>query len=501
MKHVGNNEVHLSACEEEGSPLTCPLYVDLDGTLTPCDTAQEQLVDCILHGKGHLSLLRAALTVNVSRIKQVASTRADFQADLLPYNVEVLNYINAARNAGRRVVLATAADRATALAVAGYLGIFDDVLASENGQNLKSEKKLAAIQSDSNGEAFEYIGDSRADLAIWKEAEFSGIVASQNKTREFAAQAGNKVSLLVKNDSANMADYLRAMRPHQWVKNLLVFLPMLFAHTYTDADALTYSCIAFVAFSLLASGVYIVNDLSDLDADRMHSRKRNRPFAAGKIEPIYGLTLAAMSIIVSLSVSYFWVNKWFAAFLIFYLALTTLYSLYLKQYSTVDVLTLAMLYTLRIGAGAVATGISISPWLLTFSFFFFVSLAYMKRFVELQDIEVKGEKLPSRNYWGGESRLMIGFGIANASLCLLTLAQFIGSDHVSNTYGAPDLLWLTIPLLMFWLNRSWLYAARGKVGDDPVYFAVRDRISRRTLSLIVATILFARYLDIESVLI
>lgn len=476
-----------------------PLYVGLDGTLTPTDTAQEQILDCVFNGRGLKSLAKAAFGFDIPAIKAAAANHAEFRADLLPYCEDVIHYITTARSQGRDVILATAADRQTADAVAAQLGFFHRVLASQDGQNLKGKAKLDAIERDAAGRGFEYIGDSSADVEIWNASERVGLVAGQAKIDKWTDAWGPKITLSVTQESS-FGDLLRAMRPQQWAKNLLIFLPMLFAHAYVDGAAVTASLFAFFAFSFVASAVYLLNDLSDLVADRQHPRKRYRPFAAGKVSPIVGGVLAFFLLFAAFLISFMYVTTNFALILLVYLATTTSYTLVLKQYSTVDVLTLAFLYTLRVGAGSLATKISISPWLLTFCFFFFVSLAYMKRFIEVLDVAEEGKKLPSRNYWGGEDTLMFSFGIVNAGLCLLTLAQYIGSAHVGNAYGAPDILWLTIPLLMFWLNRSWLYAARGKVGDDPVAFAVKDRISRVLLLLVVVTIFLAKYLTFETVL-
>ncbi|MBO6899320.1 MAG: UbiA family prenyltransferase [Shimia sp.] len=499
-RNIGQNRtIDKDAGQHDDCSANMPLYVDLDGTLTPTDTAQEQILDCLFNGRGLVPLIKAAIVLDIPEAKSAASIHAEFRADLLPFCGELIKYIRNARALGRPVVLATAADQRTADAVAKHLGIFDRVLASKDGQNLKGKTKLLAIKKDAGNGDFEYVGDSRADLEIWNAATKVGFVATQHKIEKWTLIWGYKTTLSV-TSKHSLSDLIRAMRPQQWAKNLLVFLPLLFAHAYSEIEALEASLISFVAFSFVAAAVYILNDLSDLAADRQHPRKRLRPFAAGKASPITGIVTALVLLCVAFAISLLTLSVPFAMFLLIYLCTTTAYTIVLKQYSTIDVLTLAFLYTLRVGAGAVATGLSISPWLLTFCFFFFVSLAYMKRFIEVLDVAEQGEKLPSRNYWGGEDTLMFSFGIVNAGLCLLTLAQYIGSSSIEVAYSAPDLLWLTIPLIMFWLNRSWLYAARGKVGDDPVAFAVRDRISRLVLFLVVVTIFIAKYLTLETVL-
>lgn len=473
-----------------------PLYVDLDGTLTPTDIAQEQLIAALGSWPGLRAVLKPGLRRDIAGVKQAAQSASAAQAELLPYNAAVIDYLRAARQQGRRVVLATAADRAVADSVAAHLGLFDAVLASGPGRNLKGAAKLEAIRADAGGAPFEYIGDSGADLPIWAAAAVRSTVNPRGRARRIAAAQEGPPGLRVADRAPAWKGLWRAARPHQWAKNVLVFVPILFAHAYGAGAVLGLGLLAFAAMSLVASGTYMLNDLLDLASDRRHPSKRHRPFAAGAVAPLTGVLCGLGLIAGGFALAFAALGAAFGLTLAVYLALSLVYSLHLKGYSTIDVIALGLMFTLRIVAGGVATGIAISPWLLTFSLFFFTSLAYMKRFIELARV-AEDAKLPSRNYWGTEATMVMIFGISTAAMSLLTLAQYLMLPKVQLMYPGAPLLWLVLPLMMFWTYRNWTWASRGKVDDDPVIFALRDRISRRTMALVVAVVLAARYLPLE----
>jgi len=476
-----------------------PLYVDLDGTLIRTDAAQELLIEALKAPARWPGMLGAARQDGRSGIKHALWDEARFRPELLPYNADVLAHLQTAREQGRRVVLATAADRRVAEAVAAHLALFDGILASDPGNNLKGGAKLEAIRADAGDAPFEYLGDSRADIPIWEAAGWSGFVAPSGAVEEARRRSGDRVTLVSEGNRGNGAlarGLWKAMRPHQWSKNVLVFVPLLLSHQYGDAGMLLAALTAFVCVSILASSVYLANDLVDIEADRRHRTKRNRPFASGAVRPVQGVAAALGLAALALLLAFATLPPKFGAILLVYLAMTTAYSFVLKRFSTIDTIILGMLYTLRIVAGAAACGIAVSSWLLTFSLFFFVSLAYLKRAIELERVE-EATKLPSRNYWGAELATVRAFGIANAAAAMLTLAQYMSSATASQTYGAADLLWLVLPLIMFWIYRTWMWACRGKIGDDPVIFAVTDRISQLTLATTVLLVIAARYLTME----
>jgi 4-hydroxybenzoate polyprenyltransferase/phosphoserine phosphatase len=488
-------------------PALVPLYVDLDHTLVRTDIAQEMLIRACRQPNTLWSAARAHLAQGPAALKARLAQEVEIAVEHLPYNQAVLEHIKQARESGRRVVLATAADHDVADRVAEHLGLFDHVLASCADHNMKSQAKLAAIEADlrahGNTEGFEYLGDSRADLPIWQTASLRGFAAVPQRADHWQAEA----TLWPTQGARSLRDYLpalkRAMRPHQWAKNVLLFVPLLFAHLYSDAASVALALLGFVAFSLCASSIYLINDLLDVEADRAHATKRSRPFAAGDMPPAFGVGAALALLVLSLTLAAC-LSGPFLAVMLAYVALTNAYSLWLKQFSTIDVVILALLYTVRIIAGAAAIAVLPSPWLLTFSLFFFLSLAYMKRYIELSRLVAKlqgdtdplTDRLPVRNYYAGDLTIVQIFGIANGALSLLTLAEYVSSEMVQKHYLTPGFLWLMLPVMMFWTYRAWMWANRDQIGDDPVAFALRDRISHIAVLVLLLIVALARYVDL-----
>ena len=283
---------------------------------------------------------------------------------------------------------------------------------------------------------------------------------------------------------------LRALRVHQWVKNLLVFVPVLLDHKLLNPPVMVKALIAFVAFCCAASGAYVLNDLLDRDADRQHRIKRNRPFAADTLSRFFGVVLVPLLFAAALLWS-LWLSPKFLALLTLYVVLTTAYSIYLKQIAVLDVLLLAGLYTLRVLAGVAASHVRFSTWLLAFSMFLFLSLAFLKRYAELSELQGgAAEGLARRGYLRGDREWLGSMGGASGYLSVLVLALYINSEEVVALYRNPLLLWLICPLLLFWISRMWLLAHRGRIDQDPIVAAVRDPASY-AIGALVALILFA----------
>jgi 4-hydroxybenzoate polyprenyltransferase len=476
------------------------LFVDLDGTLIAGDIAEESLARASREPWALYAAVRAYSGQGLSGLKRSLAETTPPDVQTLPYRPEVLEYIKAAKAEGRRVFLATAADKRVAQDVADHLDVFDGVIASEPGRNLKGEEKLRAIQ-DMAQDDFEYLGDSSADMPIWDAAAKSGYVAASATANRHMAQNPASVSLHVARQMAPAKALIKAMRPHQWAKNALVFVPILFAHQYTDPAIVLAGLLAFVCFSFCASGVYLLNDIIDIQADRQHATKKNRPFAAGHLSIRRGLLAASALLIGSAVASFIFVNMLFGMVLVGYAILTSAYTFWLKSYSTVDVIALSLLYTVRILAGSAATYLAPSPWLLSYSLFFFLSLAYMKRYIELDRMNADTEdgKLPSRNYYASELQLVMAFGIANGALSVLTLTQYVNTKSVTEHYTTPFLLWLIVPVMMYWTYRSWTWASRGKVGDDPVLFAIKDKVSRLCVAIVLLIMGTARLVDFPGI--
>jgi 4-hydroxybenzoate polyprenyltransferase len=468
-----------------------PLVVDLDGTLTPTDTLAESLVG--LAKRSPLDLLQVPFRLLNGRaeFKGWVAARAGVSPERLPYREALVAYLRDEKQNGRCIVLATAAHRSIAEGVSAHLGLFDEVLATQDGRNLKGEAKLEAIRGKLGGE-FVYAGDSAADRAIWKAAKAAvlvgvapGIADSIRKEvpveREFAAEEGG------------LAVWLRAFRVHQWLKNLLLFVPLLTAFSFFDVWKLVTTVIAFFAFSFAASASYVFNDLWDLDNDRAHPRKRQRPFASGRIPIAQGVVAAGVSLVVALLLASA-VSKNFLYMLLLYLAITSAYSWVLKERALIDVLTLSLLYTLRILAGSVAIGIPSSSWQLAFSAFIFLSLALVKRCAELVSLEQTGQgSAPGRDYRVTDLAVLWPLGVGSALSAVVVFGLFISTDETRARYATPELLWLVALGLVYWLARLWIKTSRGKMDDDPMVYAVRDSGSLMAVSFMVAVTLIAHF--------
>lgn len=482
---------HAVANQVAGATALAPLVVDLDGTLTPTDTLVESVLRLVKREPVRLLALPAWLLKGRAALKESVASRVSFSADHLPLREDFVNFLREERAHGRRIVLATSAHRDIANAVAARLGLFDNVLATQGGVNLKGATKLKAIRESLGGD-FVYAGDSSADMPIWKAARGailvgvgSGLAREVRRTtsveREFPA------------DGAGLRTWLRAMRVHQWLKNLLLFVPLLTAFSFLDAAKLITAMGAFLAFGLAASATYIGNDLWDLESDRRHPRKRGRPFASARIPIVSGIVAAVVMLVPAVLLAA--VLSWgFLITLLLYLVTTTAYSWTLKEYVLVDVLTLSMLYTLRILAGSVAVGVTTSSWLFAFSVFIFFSLALLKRCSELIALSQSGHQATAgRDYRVTDLVVLWPLGVGAALCAVVVFGLFISAPETHARYRTPQLLWLVAAGLIYWLARLWIKTARGEMDDDPIVFAMRDFGSRVVVAAMIAVTIFAHF--------
>lgn len=452
---------------------------DLDDTVLSTDTFVEQLGVSALRRPWLIPQLCLWLLRGRAYCKGRIAAVAATPAESWPVRPEALERIRKDRAEGRSVVLATAAHRCVAEPLAERLGCFDIVLASDDHENLKSRRKLAAITQvarDNGWAAYSYAGDCAADLDIWRAADEIVVVNPTPAMLNRLRRMGKPLSILGTTRTGWSALW-RACRLHQWAKNLLLFLPMILAHRMDAATALDVA-IAFVGFSMCASGVYVLNDIGDVAADRQHPTKRLRPFASGRLTIAAGMRLAALLFAVGLGLSAFNLPLDFLGLIVLYLGANLAYSSRLKQVPVCDVLMLACMYALRLEAGAAAAGVQLSEWFLTFSLFFFTSLAFAKRFTELRRLQATGGSAAAgRGYEVGDARLLEMLGSASGYVSVLVLALYMNSDQMRAIYGQSRLMWLVCPLVLYWITRLWLLANRGLLNEDPVVFALTDRIS------------------------
>lgn len=471
-----------------------PLVVDLDGTLIKTDllaeTANRFVTAQPLRALTLLNWLAQGRRTLKARLAE--STRIDIAS--LPYNEELLDWLRAQKAQGRPIVLATASHRLLADQVARHLGLFDDVLATDAATNLKAGAKRDALVSRFGERGFDYVGNDWPDLPVWQSAAQAHVVSNSARLIERARAHGNLGLTLGHGKPPLPAALLRAMRPHQWVKNLLIFIPLMASHRYADGASALQALLAFLAFGLTASSVYLLNDLVDVGDDRHHPRKRTRPFAAGHLGLIQGWLAWPVLLAGAFTVSTLGLPWPFSAALAGYFVLTVAYSLHLKQVPVVDVLTLAGLYTLRIIAGAAAIGVPLSFWLLAFSIFLFLSLAFIKRYGELRAARASGQRLTlrGRGYETQDLELVSSLGGSAGYIAVLVLALYIQDSHTASLYATPTFIWLACPLLLYWTSRAWLIAHRGHMHDDPIVFALKDRVSWAVAVLLIVVFVLAK---------
>lgn len=452
---------------------TAPLCVDLDGTLIYSDMLWESLARLLKQNILYIFAVPIWLLSGRANLKCQVAKRATVNAALLPYNEAFLEFLREEKKRGRRILLASASDRTLVESVAAHIGLFDEVLASDGLTNLRSEAKRDALVAQFGQGGFDYAGNSHADVPVWA-ATRKNIVVNASTALTARMRADGRVVAEFAGPPERARAMWKALRPHQWVKNIIIFVPLITAHKLKDAAALQSSLLAFAAFSLFASGVYVLNDLLDLESDRQHARKRHRPLASGRLYLPWAFIGGPLLLLIPTVLSLIALPK-FALVLLAYGVITTAYSLRLKEVAILDVFVLAGLYTMRLIAGHVATGIVYSSWLLGFSMFIFLSLAMMKRLQELQSLrERKLTGIHGRGYVVGDLEMVNTFGMSSGYLSVIVMALYVNSEQVSKLYHHPGLLLLICPLLLYWISRVWLITHRGQLHDDPVLFALKD---------------------------
>ena len=460
-----------------------PLVVDLDGALVMTDTLVETALSAVGSKPQNILHLLVALPEGKAVLKARAASLSQFDASLLPYNEAVLTVIREARDAGRPVYLASACDAAVADAVASHLGLFEGVFCSNRALNLAGTAKAERLVEAFGEGSFDYIGNDWVDLAVWRRA--SGCIAVTGSPRlERALRKVDPAAISLPHESATVRDWARLLRVHQYAKNTLIFAPLVAAHAF-NALSIGLAVLGFVALSLCASGVYLLNDVFDVQADRAHLTKRRRALAAGRIPLLQGLIAAPLFLTAGLGLGAV-ASLPFLGVLATYVAITMLYTFWLKQKLLVDVVVLALLYVIRVVAGAVAIAVPISHWFLGFALFIFTCLALVKRYVECAS--APGGAVRKRAYLGQDASVLLLLAAASGFNAVTVLALYIASPNVGRFYASPEWLWMLCPVMMYWIARILVLAQRGQVNDDPIVFAMRDRASLLTLGAIGAVV-------------
>jgi len=480
------NTVGSDSCED-----TVPLVVDLDGTLLRTDLSLESALRFIKQKPWLALLVPFWLLKGRAFLKRRISKLVTVEASLLPLNEMLLRWLKHEKMRGRRLILATASDCDQARAVVEPLGIFDAVMGSDGRCNLKGRNKLHAIVKE-YGDQFDYAGNSSADLQIWRNCRNAVLVNATRRVEDSARQVAN-VTEVFPVSPVSLGDLIRAMRCYQWVNNLLVFVPAITSHTVFQGTIAGKAALAFFSFGFAASATYIFNDLLDLEEDRSHITKKHRPFASGRMSLGSGLLLALACLSISIAIAAL-VSYGFITVLLAYMILTSLYSVLLKRLVVIDVLALAFLYTLRVIAGNLATGIVFSLWLLPFAFFLFLSLAFSKRAADLIQHQQDNRKLLlGRGYLTTDLDIICIAGICSGFLSSLVMALYINSYSVQLLYRRPTVLWGLQPILLYYVTRLWLICRRGELTEDPIQYVAREPSTYGAALLAIVVLLAATF--------
>ena len=459
-----------------GTPISVPLCVDLDGTLLRTDSLVEGLLRLLKDNVWGLVQALLAVFRGRAAFKAAVSDRVALRVELLPTNPEFLVWLREQHAAKRAIILCTAAHLSVANRIAAHYGLFERVMATENGVNLGGRAKAARLLREFGERGYDYAGNELKDLHVWHTARAAVVVNPSGRLHGKIGSVPRLESMFDRTPRSSFKTWLRALRVHQWAKNVLLFVPIIAAHQVFDLKALN-STLAFLVFCCCASGTYLLNDLMDLDNDRQHPRKRSRPFACGEIPLVQGIFAAFGLVGFSMAVAITTLGWLFTSVLAAYIVVTVWYSSKLKRIPMVDILTLASLYTVRVIAGAAATEIRPSFWLLAFSVFLFLSLAAAKRYTELLlMMSASKTKVAGRGYVVDDLPLVQSCGVTSGYLSVLVLALYINSG-AAGLYSRPEAMWLLCPILMYWMNRVWLKTHRGLMHDDPLLFTLRDRAS------------------------
>jgi 4-hydroxybenzoate polyprenyltransferase/phosphoserine phosphatase len=457
------------------SPVLC---VDLDGTLIRGNVLWECVLLLVKTRPFALFLLPFWLLSGRAAFKRQLASKIKLNPASLTYRQQVIDLLRQEKAAGRRIALATAADRELAESISSHLGLFDEVHASDGQLNLKGANKAAFLTQRFAETGYDYVGDSAADVEVWRYARAAYVVGTETRAGQAAAVTTLAATILEPRPTfrASLQTWVNALRGHHWAKNLLLFLPLALSHNLA-AEPIFRTLLGFVLYGCCASGLYILNDLLDLHSDREHPWKKERPFAAGAISIPEGLLASLTLLSAALGLGFFF-DVQFGLALTGYAALTMLYSLYLKKIALLDVFVLSSFYSFRILAGALISSTPLSQWFLAFSMFFFLSLAMAKRYSELlhaSDLVSAGRS--GRSYRTGDGELLLSLGVGSSFSAVVILSLYVHSQDVLLLYSSPEFLFLLCPVVLYWLSRNWLLAQRGELKEDPVTLAIRDPVS------------------------
>ena len=453
-----------------------PFCVDLDDTLLKTDMLFESVLVLLKKNFFYIFLLPLWLISGRANLKRQIALRCEIDIVSLPYNNEFLEYLQNIHQKNTELILTTGSDIKFAQKIANHLKIFSEVIASDGKKNISGKGKRDYLLNKFGDKKFDYAGNSATDLCVWKHAN-QAIITNASPSVIAKAKRLNDNCQILNAKSFSLKSWIQAIRVHQWVKNILLFVSLITAHKLSDSMCIYNSVKAFLAFSLCSSSVYIFNDLMDLHSDRSHPNKQHRPFANCSLPISSGMIAIPILLFAAIIISFTLPLK-FLLLLFIYIILTAWYSVHLKQKVLIDVILLSSLYTLRILAGSLAIAVPTTAWLLAFSVFLFLSLALMKRYTELFSLKQNNEDIiKGRGYCSQDLEIIAAMGSASGYISVLVLALYIQNPRITILYNTSELLWFLCPLILYWISRMWVLAHRGKMIDDPIIFAIKDKIS------------------------
>ncbi len=470
MNQINNTNSH---------DISIPLVTDLDGSLIKIDSIFESTILCIKSNIFNIFVIPFLILKGKNHLKNFVTDHSKLNASLFPYNSDVISLLNKNKAIGRKIVLSTATTENIAKSVSEYLPIFDEVIFSKRDHNNRANNKARKLEELFGHKGYDYIGDSTADLPVFESCRKSYLVNPSPSLKNKVIKVSGNVDFIYSDEKQNsLSQIFKELRVYQWIKNILIFLPFLLAHDIKNFNSIFNNVIGFVSFSFIASFVYIINDLVDLESDRKNIIKKSRPLASGNLNPILVFIVAKVLFIIGWFLSLNFLPNNFSLLLLIYFLLTTLYSFRLKKIILIDIMVLSLLYTIRLIAGGITSNVGISKWLIAFSIFLFLSLAIIKRYQELYSLkEISEQRTDGRGYQTNDLSFLLPLGITSGYLSTLVFMLYIFSPEITRLYSKPELLLPVGLVLLLWISRMWLLTFRGEMHNDPIVFTAKDKMS------------------------
>jgi 4-hydroxybenzoate polyprenyltransferase len=437
------------------------------------------MILCLKSNILYIFLIPFLILKGKNTFKNFVTDHASPDMSLIPYNSAVLDLLKESRANGRKIILSTASTENIALSVSIHLSIFDEVIYSQRDHNNRSYNKAQKLNELYGYKCYDYIGDSSADLSVFENSRKYYLVNASNTLKNKAQKLNpNFTSINSKSKPNSLSLIFKELRVYQWIKNILIFLPFLLAHDYKNLHSVYLNFIGFVSFSFIASFVYVINDLMDLEADRIHDKKKNRPLASGDLNPMFIFAVSFILFLVGWFLSFYFLPGNFTFLLLIYFLLTTIYSFYIKKLILIDIIVLSLLYTIRLIAGGITSNVEISKWLIAFSVFLFLSLAVIKRYQELYSLKESDIlKTEGRGYHIQDLNFLLSLGVTTGYISALVFMLYIFSPEITRLYTSPEYLLPVCLVLLLWISRMWLLTYRGEMYSDPIVFTAKDKLS------------------------